>query len=94
MVVSGGVVYLDGYWQYDEESNELVVSLGQTQPTYTFRIAPVIDIIYDDGSKERLTLELEGNLPVEHRSKVVKSVKEVIPDPDTELLAKWKFVQR
>ncbi len=90
----GGVVYLDGYWQYDEESNELVVSLQQTQPTYTFRIAPAFDIVYDDGSKERLTLELEGNPPVEHRSPVAKSVMQVVPDPDTELLARWTFVQR
>jgi len=87
----GGVVYLDGYWQYDEALGELVVSVRQTQPTYTFRISPAFDIVYEDGSRERLSIEFEGNALVEHIMTAEKRVVDVIPDPDTELLARWTF---
>lgn len=87
----GGVVFLDGDWTYDESSDELVISLRQTQPTYSFRVSPAFDVIYDDGSKERVTFEFEGDATVDHKRETAKPVVDVIPDPDTELLARWIF---
>ena len=87
----GGVVYMDGHWQYNGTTSELVIFLRQTQPTYTFRVAPTFDIIYDDGSKERLSFEFKGSAAVEQRMETAKPVVEVIPDPNTELLARWTF---
>ncbi|MDE2731842.1 MAG: M1 family metallopeptidase [Bacteroidota bacterium] len=88
----GGVVHLDGHWTAQEGA--LTISLQQTQPRYTFRITPGLDIIYEDGSTERISMALEGDQPVTHHMPVTQAVTDVVLDPDTELLARWSFVRR
>ncbi len=90
----GGVVFLDGSWQFDSASSELAISLEQTQPTYTFRIAPAFDLVFEDGTRERMHVELDGHAPAEFSTNTDKPVTDVIPDPDTELLARWTFERR
>ena len=90
----GGVVFLEGHWQFDDATSELVISLAQTQPDYTFRIAPSLDVVYEDGSTERLHLELDGPAAAERRIETAKAVAGLIPDPDTELLARWTLERR
>lgn len=90
----GGVVFLEGHWQFDDATNELVISLAQTQPDYTFRIASALDVVYEDGTTERLHLELDGPAAAEHRMETAKAVVDLIPDPDTELLARWTLERR
>jgi aminopeptidase N len=90
----GGVVDLGWSWRYDEGSGESTVSVRQTQPAYDFRISPAFDFVFEDGSRERFTVESAGRATVEHRSKTEKPVVEVIPDPDTQLLARWTWSER
>ena len=85
----GGVVHLEGSWAV--ESGELTITLQQTQPQYSFRIAPEFDVIYEDGSRERISFEFKGNLPVTQIWPAPKAIAEVVLDPDTELLARWTF---
>ena len=87
----GGVVYLDSGWTYDASAGELIITVTQTQPEYSFRIAPEFEIILDDGSTQRASFEVDGHQPVERRIQVAGTVTKVIPDPDTELLARWNL---
>lgn len=87
----GGVVALEGGWQFNRRSNELEISIRQTQSDYDFRITVPFDIVYEDGSTERLTREFSGDVSVTISKKTDQRVVDVVPDPDTQLLARWVF---
>ena len=89
----GGVVSLQGDWQFNRRSNELEISIRQTQPDYDFRITVPFDIVYEDGSTERLTRQFSGDAPVTINKTTDKRIADVVPDPDTQLLAKWEFIR-
>ena len=90
----GGIPHLNGHWTYDETSGKLALTIQQTQPEYSFRVTPVLELVYEDGSSEHVSIEVTGSAGVEERVEVAKRVVDVIPDPETELLARWDFTQR
>ena len=85
----GGVVELEGYWDY--EDGELRLHVAQTQKRYVFRIATAFDLVFEDGSRERVSFEVGSESPAGFTRKMDKAVMDVVPDPDTQLLARWKF---
>ena len=85
----GGVVYLEGYWDYSD--GELALHVAQTQMQYRFRITISFDIVYEDGSTERISFDIEGDAAAGFKRKMEKRVVDVIPDPETQLLARWSF---
>ena len=88
----GGVVHLDGHWTVN--NGAFTITLQQTQPQYTFRIRPTIDVHFDDGSSTRISMFVEGRGPVNHRLQDTRRVTDVVVDPETELLARWTLVHR
>lgn len=89
----GGVVALEGGWQFNERSSELEISIRQTQSDYDFRITVPFDIVYEDGSTERVSRAFSGDAIVNIKKNTENRVIQVVPDPDTQLLAQWAFTR-
>ena len=85
----GGVVELEGFWDYVD--GELKLHVTQTQERYTYRITTPFDIVFEDGSSERITFDVGSDSAAGFSRKMEKAVVDVRPDPDTQLLARWKF---
>jgi aminopeptidase N len=85
----GGVPWLEGSWHVDDK--RLIITAKQVQETYDFRLAAAFDVLYADGAKSRHNLDFEGSTEARLSLATEKAVVDVIPDPDTQLLARWTF---
>lgn len=90
----GGAIELEGTWQYDAKAKKVVVDLQQVQKKYVFTAALEIGI-YDKGSLlprvERVELKSGTN---QYSFTVASEPERVVLDPNTTLLASWKFAKK
>lgn len=90
----GGAIELEGTWQYDAKAKKVVVDLQQVQKKYAFTAALEIGI-YDKGSLlprvERMELKSGTN---QYSFTVASEPERVVLDPNTTLLASWKFAKK
>lgn len=90
----GGAIELEGTWQYDAKAKKVVVDLQQVQKKYTF--ATTVEIgIYEKESLlprvERVELKSGTN---QYSFTVASEPERVVLDPNTALLASWKFAKK
>lgn len=90
----GGAIELEGTWQYDAKAKKVVVDLQQVQKKYAFTATLEIGI-YDKGSLlprvERVELKSGTN---QYSFTVASEPERVVLDPNTTLLASWKFAKK
>ncbi|MDZ4701126.1 MAG: M1 family metallopeptidase [Rhodothermales bacterium] len=90
----GGVPWIEGGWSFDSPRKELVISAQPVQQTYVFRLPMTFEVRYEDGTHSRHQLDMAGNATASLTLTTEKAVVDVVPDPDTELLARWTFERR
>ncbi|MEZ4703265.1 MAG: M1 family metallopeptidase [Rhodothermales bacterium] len=90
----GGVPWIEGDWTVDTGRGQVVITARQVQNTYAFRLPMVFEVRYADGSTSRHRLDLSGNASATLDVPAARAVTDVIPDPDTQLLARWTFARR
>lgn len=88
----GGIPHLEGHWMV--ESNTLTVALTQTQEKYYFDLSVELDIVFEDQSKSRVSIDLVDEGTASISLEVEKAITDVVIDPDTKLLASWALERR
>lgn len=89
----GGIPVLDGSWRPSAEG--VHIALRQVQdPQYRFSLSIDVDIVLEDGTTERHTLEMPNSGEIDTVVPVEGTVVDMVIDPDTRLLADWTFNRR
>jgi aminopeptidase N len=88
----GGIPHLEINWVGNEGS--LSIDYQQAQETYGFDIEVDIDIVLEDGSRERMTLKPRPGVRGAVDRNFGQNVTDVVVDPDTRLLASWEVTRR
>jgi len=89
----GGIPVLAGTWLAASEG--VHVELRQVQDErYRFSLTVDVDLVLEDGSTVRRTLEMPTSGEINTIVPVDGTVVDVVIDPDTRLLADWTFTER
>jgi len=86
----GGIPVLEGSWSADSDGVD--IELRQVQnPDYRFRLPVEVDLVMEDGSTVRHTLDMQATGMIDVGIPVEGTVVDVVLDPDTRLLAEWEW---
>ena len=87
----GGAIELEGSWQYDAKAKKVTVDLKQIQKKYTFTAMMEIGIYEKENLLPRVEqVELKSGTN-QYSFTVASEPARVVLDPNTTLLATWKF---
>lgn len=87
----GGAIELEGSWQYDAKAKKVTVDLKQIQKKYTFTSMMEIGIYEKENLLPRVEqVELKSGTN-QYSFTVASEPARVVLDPNTTLLATWKF---
>ncbi len=85
----GGIPRLEGGWRFN--NGKLTLEITQVQPEYGFAIPVEFDVVFTDGSSERVSLESRQGQASTISREFEKEVEDVVIDPDVKLLAESVF---
>lgn len=86
----GGIPVLAGAWKPVDGGIEITIRQVQDSK-YRFRLAIEADLVHSDGTTRRVTLDMPASGTVKQVIAVDASVTNVVLDPETRLLADWRF---